>query len=610
MTNLWWQRGVVYQVYPRSFQDSNGDGVGDLVGIRQRLDHLEWLGVDAVWLSPIFRSPMADFGYDVADYRDVDPLFGTLADLDALIADMHQRGMHLLLDFVPNHTSSEHPWFLDARSSRDAEHRDWYIWRDPRPGGEPPNAWQSAFLGSAWEWDEATGQYYFHSFLKEQPDLDWTNGAVREAMKDVLRFWFRRGIDGFRVDVVNLLAKGPELASVDDHDEHDKWGDEPAVHPLMRELRAVADEFDEKVLIGEIYLPPSELVTFYGKALDEIHLPFNFGLLELKGWTAQTVCDAVVEYDRALPPKAWPNWVLGNHDRPRVATRLGPAQARVATMLLLTLRGTPTLYYGDAIGMVEVDLPRSAWRDPQGLRGGPTRDGCRTPMVWDSTPLGGFTTGTPWLPMAQPAGTLYAPSARSRMSWYADADTVGAAEVISSRNRIPSGPWRLASGSIAGTAHSTVSFVRNGMPRRSVGSICDSRISITGTPWRCATWPTICDLPTPGGPHSITGVWWPLRVLWYSRSRTARMSAGRISTPHSRWGRVGDPFTFYRLCRQSDRRDFRSRGGAEWRSGFLAHAESIRAACRGVHVSLDRRASRAMQPGVRVSPRGFRGGGR
>lgn len=405
MNDLWWQRGVVYQVYPRSFQDSNGDGVGDLVGIRQRLDHLLWLGVDAVWLSPIFRSPMADFGYDVADYRDVDPLFGTLAELDELIADIHRRDMRLLLDFVPNHTSSQHPWFLDARSSRDALHRDWYIWRDPLPGGGPPNAWQSAFSGSAWEWDAHTGQYYFHSFLKEQPDLDWTNPEVREAMKEVLRFWFRRGIDGFRVDVVNLLAKGPELAPPDHHDEHDKWGDEPAVHPLMRELRAVADEFNERVLIGEIWLSPSELVTFYGEELDELHLPFNFGLLELKEWNAQTVCNAVVAYEQALPPRAWPSWVLGNHDRHRVATRLGVAQARVATMLLLTLRGTPTLYYGDEISMVEADLPRSMWRDPQGLRGGPTRDGCRTPMVWDSTPLGGFTTGTPWLPMNQPAGT-------------------------------------------------------------------------------------------------------------------------------------------------------------------------------------------------------------
>jgi alpha-glucosidase len=400
----WWQRGVVYQVYPRSYQDTNGDGVGDLRGVRQRLDHLEWLGIDAVWLSPIFRSPMADFGYDVSNYRDVDPLFGTLADVDELLADMHRRGMRLLLDFVPNHTSSRHPWFLDARSSRQARHRDWYIWRSPLPGGGPPNAVQSVFLGSAWEWDEPTGQYYFHSFLKEQPDLDWTNPEVRAAMLDVMRFWFKRGVDGFRVDVVNLLAKGPELAPPAHLDEHKTWGDEPGIHPLMRQLRSVADEFDDRVLLGEIYLPPTELVTFYGTELDELQLPFNFGLLELPSWTADTVHAAVSAYDQALPPQAWPNWVLGNHDRRRVATRVGAAQARVAMMLLLTLRGTPTMYYGDEIGMIDADLPRSAWRDPQGLRGGPTRDDCRTPMHWDASPLAGFTAGTPWLPMDEPRG--------------------------------------------------------------------------------------------------------------------------------------------------------------------------------------------------------------
>jgi alpha-glucosidase len=224
-------------------------------------------------------------------------------------------------------------------------------------------------------------------------------------MLDILRFWFARGVDGFRIDVANLLAKGPELATPDHPDEHKRWGEEPAIHPLMRELRAVADEFQEKVLVGEIYLPPTELVTFYGEQLDELHLPFNFGLLELKEWTAQTVCTAIGDYEAALPPKAWPDWVLGNHDRPRVASRIGRDQARVATMLLLTLRGTPTMYYGDEIGMLEAQLPRSEWRDPQGLRGGPTRDGCRTPMRWDASPLAGFTTGTPWLPIDQPPGT-------------------------------------------------------------------------------------------------------------------------------------------------------------------------------------------------------------
>jgi len=407
-TNLaaerWWQRSVVYQVYARSFQDSNGDGVGDLRGIRQRLDHLEWLDIDAVWLSPIYPSPMADFSYDVADYTDVDPLFGTLEDLDGLIEDLHRRGMRLLLDFVPNHTSSLHPWFVDALTSRAAEHRNWYIWRDAAPDGGPPNDWASAFGGSAWEWHEVTGQFYFHSFLREQPDLDWTNPRVRVQMTDVLRFWLRRGVDGFRIDVVNLLAKGRELQPTGGVLGPDgPWGDQHAIHPIMRDLRAVADEFDDRVLIGEIWLPLEQLVTFYGAELEELHLPFNFRLLDVP-WEADRVHEAIRTYEGALPRGAWPNWVLGNHDRPRIVTRVGAAQARVAQMLLITLRGTPTLYYGDEIGMTEVELPRSAWRDPQGLRGGPTRDGCRTPMRWDATARASFTTGEPWLPLGQPAG--------------------------------------------------------------------------------------------------------------------------------------------------------------------------------------------------------------
>jgi alpha-glucosidase len=399
----WWQRGVIYQVYPRSFADADGDGVGDLRGIRQRLDFLESLGIDAVWLSPIFRSPMADFGYDVADYTDVDPLFGTLDDLDALTADLHRRGMKLLLDFVPNHTSDRHPWFVDASSSRDATQRDWYIWRDPVVDGGPPNGWQSAFGGSAWEWHAPTGQYYFHSFLKEQPDLDWTNPRVRAAMADVLRFWFARGIDGFRIDVVNLLAKGRELQPAPGG-RRQSWGDERAIQPIIASLRAVADEFAERVLIGETWLPLKHLVRYYGADLPGLHLPFNFQLLTLP-WQAEAVRRAVVSYEALLPPGAWPNWVLGNHDRPRIATRVGSAaQARVAAMLLLTLRGTPTLYYGDEIGMTEASLARETWRDPQGLRTGTTRDGCRTPMRWDSGPRAGFSTGQPWLPIDQPPG--------------------------------------------------------------------------------------------------------------------------------------------------------------------------------------------------------------
>ena len=400
----WWQRGVVYQVYPRSFQDSNGDGVGDLPGIRHRLDHLAWLGVDAIWLSPIFPSPMADFGYDCASYTGVDPLFGTLDDLDALLHDLHRRGMRLLLDFVPNHTSDRHPWFVDSSSSRGSARRSWYIWRDALPGGGPPNGWQSEFGGSAWEWHEPTGQYYFHSFLKEQPDLDWTNASVRTAIFEAMRFWLRRGVDGFRLDVVNLLAKCRELEP-GPVDRPQRWGDRRRIHPIMRQLRAVADEFEERVLIGEIWRPVRELVRFYGQDLDELHLPFNFQLLQLP-WQAGRLARGIEHYEGSVPDGAWPTWVIGNHDKPRIASRVGAAQARVAAMLLLTLRGTPTLYYGDEIGIADADVPPEQQRDPQGLRGGESRDPARTPMRWDGSALAGFSEGMPWLPIGPAVGTI------------------------------------------------------------------------------------------------------------------------------------------------------------------------------------------------------------
>jgi alpha-glucosidase len=405
MGDLWWQHGVVYQVYPRSFQDSDGDGIGDLDGIRSRLDHLQWLGVDAVWLSPIFPSPMADFGYDVADYTDVDPMFGTLADLDELIAELHRRGMRLILDYVPNHSSDRHPWFIDARSSRDSEHRDWYIWRDPGPDGAPPNDWQGAFGGSAWEWDEKTEQFYFHSFLKEQPDLNWDNPQVRQQMKEVLRFWFARGVDGFRIDVLWILAKGPEIEPSSEPSPPDGppatsplAGDQEGVHEIVGQLREVAEEYDERLLIGEIYLPVERLVRYYGAEGEGVHLPFNFQLL-LIDWRAEEVHAAIKRYEELLPAHGWPNWVLGNHDKPRVASRIGAAQARVAAMLLLTLRGTPTLYYGDEIGMADVEIPVELQQDPQGTGGGESRDPQRTPMRWQPGPTAGFTTGRPWLPM-------------------------------------------------------------------------------------------------------------------------------------------------------------------------------------------------------------------
>ena len=412
-TTSWWQRGVLYQVYPRSFQDSDGDGVGDLAGIRGRLDYLAWLGVDAIWLSPIYPSPMADFGYDVADYTGVDPIFGTLDELDALIADLHKREMRLLLDLVPNHTSSEHRWFRESRSSRDNARRDWYIWRDPAPEGGPPNAWQSVFGGSAWQLDEQTGQYYFHSFLKEQPDLDWRNPRVREAMHDVLRFWFRRGVDGFRIDVVWLLGKGPEIQPDWSGTQTGLGGDQPVVHDYIAEMRGVADEFDDRLLIGEIYLDPERLVAYYGPRGRGLHLPFNFQLLELD-WRAEHVEAAIDSYETLLPAGGWPNWVLSNHDKPRVATRVGAAQARVAATLLLTVRGTPTIYYGDEIGMLDFDVPAAEQRDPQGLRGGRSRDPQRTPMRWHDGPQAGFSDGRPWLPIGADVARINVASERER----------------------------------------------------------------------------------------------------------------------------------------------------------------------------------------------------
>jgi alpha-glucosidase len=411
----WWEPGVIYQVYPRSFQDSNDDGIGDLPGITARLEHLEWLGIDAVWISPIFPSPMADFGYDVADYVDIDPIFGSLADFDRLVEAAHVRGIRLLLDFVPNHSSDAHAWFVESRSSRANPKRDWYLWADPAPGGGPPNNWLSVFGGSAWEWDEPTGQFYYHAFLKEQPDLNWRNPGVRAEMYDVLRFWLDRGVDGFRVDVMWHLVKDDRLRDNPMNPDFDpevfprSFGrllpiyttDLPETMDIVREMRAVLDEYGDRVLIGEIYLPNERLVAYYGSGPDEpgAHLPFNFRLI-LTPWRAGAIGAVISEYEAALPSHGWPNWVLGNHDQARIASRVGGAQARVAAMLLLTLRGTPTLYYGEELGMRDVSIPRELEQDParfDGPSGG--RDPERTPMRWDGSPGAGFTSGEPWLPM-------------------------------------------------------------------------------------------------------------------------------------------------------------------------------------------------------------------
>jgi alpha-glucosidase len=407
----WWQRGIIYEVYPRSFQDSNNDGIGDLPGILARLEYLVELGVNALWIAPIFPSPMADFGYDVADYCNIDPTFGTLADFDRLLAAVHERGLKLILDFVPNHTSDQHPWFLESRSSRNNPKRDWYLWRDAALNGRPPNNWLSNFGGSAWEWDATTGQYYCHSFLKEQPDVNWRDPGLREAMLGVLRFWLSRGVDGFRVDVLWLLIKDDQFRDnplnpgykPDAPSSHRLLSvynaDRPEIHDLVASMRSVLDSYPDRVLIGEIYLPYSQLVAYYGNELRGANLPFNFQLIQC-AWSAKKIAEIIREYEASLPRGAWPNWVLGNHDQARLASRIGAEQARVAAMLLLTLRGTPTIYYGEEIGMTNVPIPPGEVQDPAeknepGL--GLGRDPERSPMPWDSTPQAGFTRTQPWL---------------------------------------------------------------------------------------------------------------------------------------------------------------------------------------------------------------------
>jgi alpha-glucosidase len=413
LATKWWQVGVIYQVYPRSFQDTDGDGVGDLWGITARLDYLVGLGVDAVWVSPIYTSPMADFGYDVADYEGVDPLFGTMEDFDALLAAAHAKGLKVILDFVPNHSSDQHPWFLESRSSRTNAKRDWYLWHDAvpypwleagadtRPVREQyPNNWVSQFGGPAWTWDEGTGQFYLHSFLKEQPDLNWRNADVRAAMYAAMRFWLEKGVDGFRMDVLWLLIKDAALRS---NLDGAVWNaDQPETLEIVAEMRAVMDAFGDRVLIGEIYLPLHELVKYYGVGpnLTGANLPFNFHLI-LAQWNAGAIAEVIRNYEAALPVGAWPNYVLGNHDQSRLVTRVGALQARAAAMLLLTLRGTPTMYYGDELGMRDVPISAEQVRDPAARDGGKGRDPERSPMLWVGAANAGFTApeATPWLPL-------------------------------------------------------------------------------------------------------------------------------------------------------------------------------------------------------------------
>ncbi|MEA2003312.1 MAG: alpha-amylase family glycosyl hydrolase [Actinomycetota bacterium] len=417
----WWQTTVIYQIYPRSFQDTTGSGVGDLPGITRRMSYLaDTLGVGAIWISPFYPSPMADFGYDVADYTDVHPMFGTLDDFDELLTVAHSHNIKVIIDWVPNHSSDQHPWFLESRSSRDNPKRDWYIWRDAKPDGSLPNNWQSAFGGPAWEFDEATGQHYLHSFVAAQPDLNWRNPELKQAMFDTVRFWLDRGIDGLRIDVAHFIGKDPELRDnplvTDDWERkfkshgsdydgqvhlHDKG--HPDAHNIFRELRTLLDSYEpDRFAIGEIHIADwQEWASYYGKSGDELHMPYNFSLIHTP-WEAESIRSKVAELERSLPEGAWPSYVLGNHDETRLAARLGPEAAGVAAMLLLTLRGTPTLYYGDELGILQTDIAPEDQQDPWGRNlPGAGRDGCRTPMQWDRSPHGGFSppaTATTWLP--------------------------------------------------------------------------------------------------------------------------------------------------------------------------------------------------------------------
>lgn len=418
----WWQTGTIYQIYPRSFKDTTGNGIGDLQGIIDKLDYLQdgtpnALGIDAIWISPFYPSPMADAGYDIANYTDVEPIFGDLATFDRLIEEAHRRGIKVIVDYVPNHTSDEHPWFVESRSSRDNPKRDWYIWRDGKPDGGLPNNWGSMFGGPAWRYDETTGQYYFHQFHYKQPDLNWRNPEVRQAMLDVLRFWLERGVDGFRMDVVYLIWKHPDMpdqpftsaaaeasaradGNIFGRQEHPYDMDYDGIHDIMREMRQLLDEYGDTVGIGEMWLPLEQRARYYGNG-DELHLPFNFDLITEKQWAADRFRSAISAYMDSLPEHGWPNFVLGNHDVHRLATRFGADAARTAAMLLLTLRGTPTLYMGDELGLPNGNIPHDQMQDPQVAILGPesSRDVARTPMQWDDSTHAGFSATRPWLPV-------------------------------------------------------------------------------------------------------------------------------------------------------------------------------------------------------------------
>ena len=408
---LWWRDGVIYQIYPRSFADSNGDGIGDLKGIISKLDYLATLGIDGIWLSPINPSPDVDFGYDVADYKGIDPKYGSLADFDELVTQAHQRGIRVIMDLVLNHTSDQHPWFLESRSSKDNPKRDWYLWRENPKGKQvPPNNWQSIFGGRAWDYDEKTGQWYYHMFCPQQPDLNWRNPDVRSEMMSIFRFWADRGVDGFRLDVFNEYFKDDQFRENPkkfgirpfDQQEHIYDADRPEMMGVVEEIRATLDQYPERYVVGETFLAGSERAAKYCEP-GRLHACFNFSLLHNR-WNPAAFLKSILDWDAALAPGSWPNYVLNNHDTSRSATRFhAPAddeRLKVAAGLLLTLRGTPFLYAGEEIGMRDIPLSRADIQDPVGKRYWPIvkgRDGCRSPLQWNAQAYAGFSSVKPWL---------------------------------------------------------------------------------------------------------------------------------------------------------------------------------------------------------------------
>ncbi|MBX7514680.1 DUF3459 domain-containing protein [Qipengyuania sp. GH38] len=416
----WWKGAVIYQIYPRSFMDSNGDGIGDLPGITRRLPHIAELGADAIWISPFFKSPMKDFGYDVSDYCDVDPIFGTLEDFDAVIARSHELGLKVLIDQVYSHTSDDHEWFAESRSSRDNPKADWYVWADAKPDGSPPSNWQSVFGGPAWTWDARRGQYYLHNFLSSQPQLNLHNREAQQAVLDVMRFWLERGVDGFRIDALNFAMHDPQLRDNPPAPPTDKQRTRPFdfqlktynqshadIPAFIERIRALTDEFDGIFTVAEVGGDDAvrEMKAF---TEGEAHLnsAYGFNFLYAEALTPQLVCSALAEWPEE-PGVGWPSWAFENHDAPRALSRWckpedRQAFARLKALLLMSLRGNAILYYGEELGLTQVDIPFDQLHDPEAIANWPltlSRDGARTPMPWDDSECAGFGSTAPWLPV-------------------------------------------------------------------------------------------------------------------------------------------------------------------------------------------------------------------